>query len=779
LIMSSNNRPGTTRVAIVVPWAARLGGAEQMLWGILSNLDRGSVDALVIFLEDGPFRDEVAELGYDTATLRATHLRDLPNFIAVVWKLSKLLRGDRPDVVLSWMAKAHLYAAPAAIFSGLARRCAWWQHLIPERHWMDRIATTLPANAIGASSSRSAKAQRRMRPRRKTFVVTPGVDIERYRPNGDNGRAVRDDCGFSSTAFVVTIVGRLQPWKGQQLVLQAIAQLRDDGVDAAAIIVGGEAFGESEGFERELRTLAEEIGIGRFVRFTGHVADPAPYLHASDVCVNASDEEPFGIVLLEAMAAGLPVVAVDRGGPAEIINSGTTGLLIPHATTHALAGALKTLADDPALARRLGAAAQNAAMQSFSVERMADAFATEMRRLGTETGPSTPAEPRGPEREVTIIVQHIGPRGGMERQVTELITGYLAAGWLVTIIARECDIAPDPNLNWVPVRGPYRPFAIGYPWFFLRASLLLTRHRRGIVHVNGALVGNRADLATIHFSHRGFRRTASERGGSRATLLHQLNSAASGAEALLAERWCYRSRRIPRLVAISDGVGRETAREYGYDTDRVRVIPYGVDTALFARDEPARRRARDELNASDTDLLVLFVGGDWGRKGLATLIDALPDAEGWRLVVVGPGDERAYGRQAAERGVDGRVTFLGSRTLPTDLYSAADAFCLPTAYETFCLVAHEAAAASLPLLVTHVHGVDVLLEDGVNGWFVRREPEDIARRLRALGDDPELRARMGAAARTASLRYAWSLAVDDHLELYEEIRQQRATAPPS
>jgi UDP-glucose:(heptosyl)LPS alpha-1,3-glucosyltransferase len=380
---------------------------------------------------------------------------------------------------------------------------------------------------------------------------------------------------------------------------------------------------------------------------------------------------------------------------------------------------------------------------------------------------------------VTIVVQHVGPRGGMERQVTELVKGYLAAGWQVTVIARVCDIDADPALRWIPIRGPYRPFVLGYPWFFLMASLAVLRHRRGIVHVNGALIANRADVATIHFSHRGFRRTAAKRGGARATAAHALNALASGWEALLAERWCYRPRRIPTLVAISDGVAREVAREYDYEDRSVAVIPYGVDTALFARDDVARQRVRGELACAEDDLIVLFVGGDWGRKGLGALIDALGDAEPWRLVVVGPGDEQEYGRQASQRGVADRVTFLGSRTLPTDIYSAADAFCLPTAYETFCLVAHEAAAAGLPLLVTNVYGVDVLLKDGANGWFVTREREDIAARLRALAADPELRARMGAAARESSLRYSWSLAVDAHLQLYEELRPGQKVGPPS
>lgn len=371
----------TVRLAIVVPWGERLGGAEQMLWNILSRLDRSSVDAVVVFMEDGPFREEVSELGFPTAAVSATHLRDVRNFAAVVGRLSRLLRRERPDLVVSWMAKAQLYTAPAAALSGLSGRCVWWQHMIPERHWMDRLATALPATAIGASSVSSANAQRRMRPVRRTFVVTPGIDVDRYRVTTESREAVRRRCGLSPSSFVAVLVGRLQPWKGQHILLQAIARLRREGVDATAFVVGGEAFGESGGFEADLHRLAEALGVSPFVHFSGHVADPAPYLHTSDACVNASDGEPFGIVLLEAMAAGLPVVAVDRAGPREFVESETTGLLVDEATPAALAGALGRLAANPDWAEEMGRAAQAVMAERFSIERMAADFVAEMRAL--------------------------------------------------------------------------------------------------------------------------------------------------------------------------------------------------------------------------------------------------------------------------------------------------------------------------------------------------------------------------------------------------------------
>jgi UDP-glucose:(heptosyl)LPS alpha-1,3-glucosyltransferase len=104
-----------------------------------------------------------------------------------------------------------------------------------------------------------------------------------------------------------------------------------------------------------------------------------------------------------------------------------------------------------------------------------------------------------------------------------------------------------------------------------------------------------------------------------------------------------------------------------------------------------------------------------------------------------------------------------------DLYAAADAFCLPTLYETFCLVAHEAAAAGLPLLVGCVSGVDDLIVDGVNGWFITRDPSDLALRLRQLRDEPAKASQMGQAARRSTERYGWDMAVNAHLALYERL----------
>jgi UDP-glucose:(heptosyl)LPS alpha-1,3-glucosyltransferase len=107
------------------------------------------------------------------------------------------------------------------------------------------------------------------------------------------------------------------------------------------------------------------------------------------------------------------------------------------------------------------------------------------------------------------------------------------------------------------------------------------------------------------------------------------------------------------------------------------------------------------------------------------------------------------------------------------LYAAADAFVFPTSYEAFPLVALEAAAAGLPLLITRVNGAEDLVEDGVNGWFIDRDSDDIARRLQALSATGEHARSMGAASRWAAARYTWDAMAERYLALYGELAGHR------
>jgi glycosyltransferase involved in cell wall biosynthesis len=160
----------------------------------------------------------------------------------------------------------------------------------------------------------------------------------------------------SDGALRVTVLGRLAPWKGQELAIEAFATATH-GSNATLRIVGAALFGEDD-YASSLRPLAAALGIADRVRFDGFVDDVAAVLADTDVFVHASTvPEPFGQVVLEAMGAGCAVVVADEGGPASLVTDGVDGLHYAMGDADALADAVRRLADDASLRRKLGTSA--------------------------------------------------------------------------------------------------------------------------------------------------------------------------------------------------------------------------------------------------------------------------------------------------------------------------------------------------------------------------------------------------------------------------------------
>ena len=160
----------------------------------------------------------------------------------------------------------------------------------------------------------------------------------------------------------MVMVGRLSPWKGQDVFLEAFASAFA-GSNAEAYVVGGALFGEEE-YEAALRQQARDLGIEHRVHFVGHVADPWAYLVDADVLVHASRiPEPFGLVVVQGLWARCAVVATSPGGPAEVITDGVDGLLVPCGDAASLGRALSTLRGDAGLRTRLSAAGHETARE--------------------------------------------------------------------------------------------------------------------------------------------------------------------------------------------------------------------------------------------------------------------------------------------------------------------------------------------------------------------------------------------------------------------------------
>jgi glycosyltransferase involved in cell wall biosynthesis len=206
-------------------------------------------------------------------------------------------------------------------------------------------ARALPTAIIANSA---ATAQTLPRGRVKIDVVHPAVPLLPAAPPR-TGRPYR-----------VGVVGRLSPWKGQHVFLDAFAEAFA-GSDAEARLIGAALF-EEQAYEAELRSKVDRLGLSGRVEFCGHRDDIAAELADLDVVVHCSTiPEPFGQVVVEAMSAGRPVIAAAAGGPLEIVTDGVDGLLTPPGDVGALASALARLEGDRALGERLVAEARTTA----------------------------------------------------------------------------------------------------------------------------------------------------------------------------------------------------------------------------------------------------------------------------------------------------------------------------------------------------------------------------------------------------------------------------------
>jgi glycosyltransferase involved in cell wall biosynthesis len=344
-----------------------------MLQTLLDGAKGTELDLEPVFLHDGPWPAELACAGLQVHVVPAGRLRDAHRYLATVVRLARIFRRRQPALVLNWSAKTHLYGSPAATLAGMRDRVIWWQHDIPARKGIDVAATLLPARAVGCTSASAAIAQQRLFPHRPTFVVHAGTPP----PQPDTSAPLPR----LSAGPVVGIVGRLQPWKGQDRLLRAQALLRERNVRMHTVIVGGDSYGLSPEYARSLAALVSRLGLSQDVTMTGEVADAGPYIAQMDVLVNASDPEPFGIVLLEAFARGVAVVAVDAGGPRELIEHQRTGVLAASGEPSALADALEPLLRSPELRRSVGEAGRAHFERDLTAEAMGERFFAALTRV--------------------------------------------------------------------------------------------------------------------------------------------------------------------------------------------------------------------------------------------------------------------------------------------------------------------------------------------------------------------------------------------------------------
>ncbi|MBE0565095.1 MAG: glycosyltransferase [Krumholzibacteria bacterium] len=334
---------------LIINHAVDLGGAERTLLDLLDHLDRDRFSPAVACPHEGPLTAELARrsiplhfghprprlLDIKRQSLGTSPLAPLAyplDLALTVRDLAALIRRERFDLVYTNSAKADVYGSLAGRLAG--RPVVWRLHDIVGPAAFSRLNLMLFRLAATHLTDRVLAVSGVVRdalvglgvPAAKVGLVHNGIATTRPQVATDRP-AVRAAWNLPADAPLVGMVGRLVAWKGPDVFLQAAAKIAAARPEARFMLVGDAIYGEQDYVDR-LKALATDLGIGERTVFTGFRTDVDELVAAMDVLVHASTEpEPFGLVIIEAMHQGVPVVATRAGGVLEIVDDGRTGLL--------------------------------------------------------------------------------------------------------------------------------------------------------------------------------------------------------------------------------------------------------------------------------------------------------------------------------------------------------------------------------------------------------------------------------------------------------------------
>jgi len=353
------------------------GGTEKVVTELARRMDRARFQPWVIIPRAAAL-DRMAE-DLRAAGVPVERLDEITHRLQAgqAWRTLRLLYRHRRAVLHVhhvWPA-ADRYLVPIAQVAGV-RAVIVTEHLVGNAHssgqkWLKRRELSRADQIVCVSRAVAAMLERDYGlDATRGRVIENGVDadgLDRSSPRAAAERPrVRTELGAPDGAFVWAFVGRLETQKGIDLLLTAFAA--GDAPARRLWIVGD---GEQRG---ALEAQAQALGIAAQVRFVGAVDDAAPYLWGADGFALASRWEGLPLALLEAQAAGLPVVGAAAGGVPEAIRNGTTGLLVPKEDAGALVAAMGRIENEPELARQLGHEAARRARTDWSWERMVSAY---------------------------------------------------------------------------------------------------------------------------------------------------------------------------------------------------------------------------------------------------------------------------------------------------------------------------------------------------------------------------------------------------------------------
>ena len=739
----------------------RLYGADRTLLDFVQSLDTKRWQAVVSLPRKGPLSEALEAAGATVTTgpmlvgKRSTFskfglLSLALEFPRAWWYFRKLTKRHRPDLVYT-----NTLVLLAGAFFARSRRIPhlWHVHeILLKPKLAARIFSFLldhRANRVVTNSTATLEAYTRWNPSiyRRAKVVHNGIDPRRIAA-GISRESARKQLDLEQDAPVVAFIGRINGWKGQGVLIEACSRLRRTRPNLKVIVAGDPPQGQDR-FESYLETRIDNLRMWDFVMRLPFQDDIAPVLAAADVLALPSTRpEPFGMVLLEAMAAGLPVVATNQGGPREIVQDQVTGRLVEASDDEQLAKALGPYLDRPLLRARHGLAGAERAENHFSITAYANNL---MRNLDVvANGLSFPhaAIPNTATRvHIVLGKAHPGRPNGVNRVVHHLAKAQVDAGHQVEVWGLTAD--PDAA---TPVR-PYvlRTFHSPLARFLLPRAFKLalrTLPSNARVHLHGAFLPEMAATARIlrqekqpyvFTPHGAYHKAALQH----RRFLKRLYMALIEGDML---------RKAQAIQAFNEP-DAEFIKRFSGRTEVV-IVPNGQDIEPVTPPKAGRPLRFGYLGRLDQDVK----GLDTLLEGFALYAKRNPNGELW---IVGDGPDRAaLESQAGALGIHQRVRIRQPRygESKRSLLAGLDLFIHPSRHEGQPGAPLEAAAFGTALLITEATNLgDEVRKYGAGFVLSELTPQAIAQAISRFMDLPVgRRAQIALAARRmVNAEFSW------------------------
>lgn len=573
------------------------------------------------------------------------------------------------------------------------------------------------------------------------------VDCDKFKPTLKDKRS----------EYTYLFVGSLHDKKNPLMLLNSFISLYKRDRSLRLILAG-----EGE-LSRELKNIVSNNRLDDIVSFPGFLKgdEVAALMSVSDCFILPSRFETFGIVVIEAMASGLPVIVTRSGGPESFVKDGENGIIIDQNQDQ-----LKT-----AMLRVKKRSWDSKLIRQYVVDNFSeDAVIKLLEKIYTniiQNGDVIQAS-----RELTLS-------GGISKVANQLGQQLTKREFNVTTFTTEYDntsscvgrvmVLPVPK--WFNKLPAYFKNYVKTLWFVKQVDKIY-KHKN--TNPNCVTISHRdsygADIAVGHSCHKEAI-SIKKREGRSLWWLNPIHALYIKEESLIFKK------PFPILAAISTSIAREYKKHYNIPSKNIETIPNGVDLNRFHPSLRIESRAQliKEFSLPDNAFILLFVGNEFKRKGLDYILDALEilkDQKELHLFILGGADKTSYLKRVEGTDLLERIYFTGIRSDTQLFFTGSDIFILPANYEPFGLVGIEALSSGTPILAPELGGFLDYLKDGKNGYFIKRDGADIAQKIMKL-IDRNVWSKMSSFSRKSVLEFSWDNIGNMYAKLVKNVYLKR------